>query len=45
MAVAVSIIVGHVVRMDEDFLDLIDQAFLEGQSDGETLLLICYGLL
>ncbi len=36
MAVAVSIIVGHVVRMDEDFLDLIDQAFLEGQIDGET---------
>ncbi len=22
--------------MDEDFLDLIDQAFLEGQIDGET---------
>ena len=23
--------------MDEEFLDLIDQAFLEGQIDGETM--------
>jgi len=29
----------HIAGVDDDFLDLIDQAFLEGQSDGETLLL------
>lgn len=23
--------------MDDDFLDMIDQAFLEGQIDGETM--------
>ena len=28
--------------MDDDFLDLIDQAFLDGQIDGETMLLACY---
>jgi len=28
--------------MGEDFLDLIDQAFLEGQIDGEMMLLACY---
>ena len=27
----------HAFRMDDDFLDLIDQAFLEGQIDGETM--------
>ena len=26
---------------DDDFLDLIDQAFLEGQIDGETMVLAC----
>ena len=26
--------------MDEDFLDMIDQAFLEGQIDGEALELV-----
>ena len=26
---------------DDDFLDLIDQAFLEGQIDGETMELAC----
>ena len=27
------------ICIDEDFLDLIDQAFLEGQIDGETSVL------
>jgi len=30
--------------MDEDFLDLIDQAFLEGQIDGETVDLMWFWL-
>ena len=30
--------------MDEDFLDLIDQAFLDGQIDGETMVLACIWL-
>ena len=30
--------------MDDDFLDMTDQAFLEGQIDGETMLLACYWL-
>ncbi len=32
------------VRMDEDFLDRIDQAFHEGQIDGETMVLACLTL-
>ena len=28
------------VLLDQDFLDLIDQAYLEGQIDGETMELI-----
>ncbi len=30
--------------MDEDFLDRIDQAFHEGQIDGETMVLACLTL-
>ena len=30
--------------MDEVFLDRIDQAFLEGQIDGETIVLACLTL-
>ena len=30
--------------VDEDFLDLIDQAFLEAQIDGETMVLACIWL-
>ena len=29
---------------DEDFLDMIDQAFLDGQIDGETMELACQWL-
>ena len=29
---------------DEDFLDMIDQAFLDGQIDGETMTLACQWL-
>jgi len=29
----------HIAGVDEDFLDLIDQAFPEGQIDGETMIL------
>ena len=34
----------HTRCMDDDFLDLIDQAFLEGQIDGETMELACIWL-
>ncbi len=30
--------------MDDDFIDLIDQTFLEGQIDGETMVLACLTL-
>ena len=30
--------------MDDDFLDVIDQAFLEEQIDGETMTLACIWL-
>lgn len=34
----------HADCMDEEFLDLIDQAFLDGQTDGETMVLACIWL-
>lgn len=36
--------IGQVCHMDEDSLDLIDQAFLEGLIDGDTMALAYYWL-